>query len=466
MKANHGRWMVSLGGSCLGVFLLLVVMMKWQVSQARFVGTEDLLAELSEAEFVEEAAPIARDWPQWLGARRDGVVSMPKLATRWSGRGPKVAWRKTSEDSYSSFAVGSGRVYTMVAEEGREAVVCWDLANGEERWKHQLEAGRTYQYGGPRATPTVSGDRLYVLTQGGVLLCLETASGKVVWSRDLVAECEAVPGRWGFACSPLVEDGRVYVALGGKGGRCLGAFRAEDGSTVWLSENDPVGYSSPVSATLGGVKQVIFFTGRRILGVTAAEGSLLWEFPWPTEFEVNAATPVVIRARIGAVETAYVFVSSGYGKGCALLKIEQRDGGRSFRARRVYESDALCCHFSTPVRFGDHVYGLDEKRDLTCLNLRTGEVAWRFEREEETEGIRAVGFKKGSLIRVDDRLIVLGEDGKLAVVKATPDRYEEIAAARPFRERCWTVPVLAEGRLLVRDWKRIVCMEVGGSAGE
>ncbi|MFO0878125.1 MAG: PQQ-binding-like beta-propeller repeat protein [Gemmataceae bacterium] len=459
-QKRRGLGMLSLGAACLAAFALVVVAMKLQISSNRYVSTGDLLAELADSEILDDPTPAARSWPQWMGPTRNGLVSMPELPRRWSGRGPRVHWRKTSDETYASMAVDQGRVFTLLAEEGRESVVCWDLASGEERWKHPFEPGQTFQYGGPRATPALAAGRVYGFSQAGVLVCLEASNGQLVWSRDLVKELGAVPGRWGFACSPLVEEGKVYICLGGKAGRCLAALDASDGATVWTTEDDPVGYSSPMATTLGGVRQVLFFTGRRLLGVSRDEGKLLWEYPWPTEFEVNAATPVVIRTRNAGGEGVYVFISSGYGKGCALIKVEVREGSQCFRARRVYESDALCCHFSTPVRRGAYLYGLDEKRDLTCLDLRTGEAVWRFSRDEDAEGLRGVGYKKGSLVRVDDLLLVLGEDGKLALVEATPDAYRELTAIRPFRERCWTLPVLAEGRLLIRDWKRVQCLDL------
>jgi hypothetical protein len=200
---------------------------------------------------------------------------------------------------------------------------------------------------------------------------------------------------------------------------------------------------------VGGVPQVVFFTGRRLLGVTPDEGKLLWEFPWHTSFEVNAATPLPIRAERDGKVHDYVFISSGYDKGCALVKISS--AGKRFEARAVYTSNDLCCHFSTPVRIGDCLYALDEKRDLTCLDVRTGQVKWRQR-----------GFQKGSLIGADGHLIVLGEKGRLALVEADPEQYRELARAQPFRDRCWSLPVLAGGRLLLRDQKKVLCLNVGG----
>jgi outer membrane protein assembly factor BamB len=335
----------------------------------------------------------------------------------------------------------------IAASENEEAVMCWNVADGKERWRASYAPGKTIQYGGPRATPTIDGQRLYTVSSTGMLMCLGTGDGKVIWERNLAEELGAVMPRWGFAFSPLVESGRVFAIPGGTGGRCLAAFSADDGKLMWASQDDPAGYSSPIGVTIAGTRQIIFFTGRRLLGVTPDEGKLLWEFPWNTSFEVNAATPEVIHARSGDKDLTYVFISSDYGKGCGLVKI-QSDGGK-FQAKAVYESNELCCHFASPVRHGEYIYGMDERRDLTCLSLRTGQVAWR-----------QPGFQKGSLLRVDDRLIVLGEQGKLALIDASPDGYHELAAMRPFRNRSWTMPVLADGRLFLRDQRQVMCLDV------
>jgi outer membrane protein assembly factor BamB len=440
---------VWVAAALLVAFVALLVVQKFLANRLRFVPDEDLMAELAEATLDEDRAGLdSKAWPQWFGPRRDGVTTAPDLLAEWPSGGPPRLWRVEGGDGYSSFAVVGDSAYSMVASGGREAVVCWDVSSGKERWRHPYTPSATFDYGGPRSTPTVVADRLYTVSSAGVLMCLATDDGKVAWERDLVQELGGVAPRWGYATSPLVEDGRVFVAPGGSGGRCLAAFAAADGKLLWAAQDDPAGYSSPIAVTVAGVRQVVFFTGKRVLGVTPEAGKLLWEHPWLTEFQVNAATPLLVRGRSGKKDLAYVFISSGYAKGAALVKVEPSGSG-TFRARAVYESNELCCHFASPVRHGDHLYGMDETRDLTCLDLRTGKAVWR-ER----------GFKKGTLIRVDDRLLALGEDGKLALIEASPQEYRELARARPFRGKCWTLPALADGRLFLRDQKHVLCLDV------
>jgi outer membrane protein assembly factor BamB len=217
---------------------------------------------------------------------------------------------------------------------------------------------------------------------------------------------------------------------------------------LWSKLDDRAGYSSPIVFEVGGRQQVVFFTAAQVVGVTPERGEVLWSYPWLTEYDVNAATPLAFHVQSGERDLAYVFISSGYKRGCALLKIERT--GDSFEAREVFESNALCCHFASPVLLWPHVYGLDETRDLTCLDLRTGEVAWRRR-----------GFLKGSLLRVGDLLLILGENGLLALARATPEGYRELARARPLTSRpCWSTPVLANGLLYLRDESRVLCLDL------
>jgi outer membrane protein assembly factor BamB len=443
--------------SAVGVFLLLVfsalaAYQKYRTSGIGVVATPALLEELAEAEILEEGLPAgaALDWPQWRGPTRMGVTSQRDLLVDWPARGPRRLWQiDAGEDGYSSFAVSGELVYSMATQaDGTEAVLAWSVIDGKERWRYSYQPAKTFDYGGPRATPALAHGRLYTLTSAGTLLCLNANSGTLVWEVDLVRDLGARAPRWGFACSPLVEGDRVFVVAAGTGGRCLAAFDRTDGTLLWARQDDPGGYSSPVAITVEGVRQIVFFTGRRLLGVAPEDGRLLWELLHNNQFDVNAATPLPIRARLQGKELHYLFVSIGYSIGSALVRILPGPGG-TFRARAVYHSPDLCCHFSTPVLYQGYVYALDEKRDLTCLDLRTGKAQWR-----------QSGFQKGSLIRVDGHLIVLGESGRLALVEATPEEYREKALARPFQRKCWTLPALAGGRLFLRDQQRVLCLDL------
>jgi outer membrane protein assembly factor BamB len=441
---------------CVALTVVLAGLVAYRLYAQRtiFRADADLLRQLQEQTIAAaDDRPLdPTAWPQWRGQRRDGVPTAPDLLTSWPKEGPKELWRVPGGDGYSSFAVRGSMACTMVGNaEGKQLVVALDAATGQQRWDREIgssQSGDHGSYGGPRATPTLDGDALYTLSSWGVLVCLEAATGQVKWQVDTVSELGARVPRWGFATSPLVEGGMVYVMPGGGNGKSLAAFDKATGRLAWASEDDQAGYSSPIAVTSGGVRQIVYFTGERRVGVTAGGGKLLWQYPWHDRFNVNAATPVFVRAKEGEKEDDYVFVSSGYHKGSVLVKLTQTKPG-AFEAKAVYESNELCCHFGSPVLHKGYLYAADETRDLTCLDVRSGEVKWR-----------KSGFKKGSLLRVDDRLIILGEQGHLALVDCDADEYREAARCRPFRGRCWTMPVLADGRLLLRDQNEFVCFDV------
>ncbi|MBY0228238.1 MAG: PQQ-like beta-propeller repeat protein [Gemmataceae bacterium] len=416
----------------LAAFVGLCAAMKYLVLPARLDPDAALLAELAEAEFQDDAPPKGGGWPQWRGPRRDGVAGQEADLGRM-----KLAWKVPGGEGYSSFAVGGGRAYTMLDREGKERVVCLDLATGAEKWAHEHAPRKTFPYGGPRSTPALDGTRLYAVTSDGVLLCLDAEKGGVAWETDT----EAVLPKWGLACSPLVAEGLVLVARGGKG-RCLAAFGAKDGKERWTCGDDEAGYSSPILAEIGGVRQAVFFTGSKVQGA-GLDGTLLWEHPWRTEFEVNAATPLHVRATNGKAALDYVLVSSGYSKGSALVKVSRRGGG--WEARAAWTTNGLCCHFASPVRVGGHVYGLDETRGLTCLDLRTGEPLWRQK-----------GFQKGSVLRAGKHVVAQMERGDIVLVEPSPEGYEEKARLAVRGDlRSWAMPVLAEGMLLARDRRHV-----------
>ncbi|HEV3260820.1 MAG TPA: PQQ-binding-like beta-propeller repeat protein [Gemmataceae bacterium] len=450
--AARRRGIGALGWVVVALLVLFgaqVVYQKFYANHPRFTPDEGLIAELAAAEIEEEPPPSpASGWPQWRGLRRDGVAHEPDLLMAWPRSGPPKVWEIPGGEGYSAFAVAGGRAYSMLQQNDRQAVVCWNAADGKELWRAPLEGAYSKQFAGPRSTPTLDGDRLYAVSAGGQFACLTADTGHVLWKHDLLAEFHAANLEWGIAGSPLVDGDLVFVNPGGPNGHSVAAFHKSDGRLAWKALDDPAGYSSPVALTASGVRQVVFFTGAGAVGVAAADGKLLWRFPWLTDYGVNAATPLTFKARKGDEVLDYVFISSGYGKGCALVKIEG-DGKVGFRARRVYEGNQMCNHFASPVRYHDHFYGLNEAK-LTCMDVRTGQVKW--ERS---------GFQKGSLLRVDGYLLVLGEYGKLALMEATPEEPPDIASASPLgRRRCWTMPALADGKLYLRDETKVLCLKV------
>jgi outer membrane protein assembly factor BamB len=400
-------------------------------------------SQLNDAVRLAERPLLANprgDWPQWRGPNRDGLSTETGLRTDWPKEGPKVLWEAPLGGGYGCPAVVGKRVVTLTQERDDEAVVCRDTETGRELWQLRYPCKYLNDFGpGPRATPTVDGDFVYTVGATGILHCLKLETGDKVWRHNLLEEFHAPNLRWGVSFSPLVEGDLLLTMPGGPGGDSLAAFHKKTGELVWKTGSDPAGYGSPVACTAAGVRQVLFFTGTGLVSVAPDSGKVYWSFPWETSFGCNVATPIV--------RGDYVFLSSGYGKGCALLKVEAKDGG-ALGARAVYETNQMCNHFASSVLYMDHLYGFNEST-LTCMEFRTGQVVW-------TER----GFKKGSLLIADGHLIILGENGRLALAEATPAGYREKAAFRPFRTKCWTVPVLAQGRLYIRDEERLLCLDV------
>jgi outer membrane protein assembly factor BamB len=430
------------------LFAVLAAYEWYRATHLRVVTDPDLLDELRSATILEDEPPATEaGWPQWLGLHRDGVAHDPQLALEWPARGPVQLWQ-ASAPGYSSCAVAGGRAYTLLRDGDQEVIVCWAADTGKELWRkgYPCDFSGDFQ-DGPHATPVLDGERLYTVGVRGRLVCWDRNTGAEKWHHDLQSEFAAPKLHWGVSFSPLVEGDLLITQPGAPNGKSFAAFDKKDGKLLWNALDDPAGYSSPIAVTAGGVRQIVCFTAHSLVGLSR-EGRLLWRFPWPTPYGVNAATPLAIHARQGDQLLDHVFISSGYDAGCALLKLAA-DGAGGFTAKPVYTSNEMCNHFSTSVRYRDHLYGIDEKRDLTCLDLRTGEVRWRQR-----------GFYRGSLLRVDDKLIVLAQLGKLALIEATPEGYHELASARPTHNQCWNMPVLAEGRLYLHDVEQVFCLDL------
>jgi outer membrane protein assembly factor BamB len=410
----------------------------------RSMVDEDKAKELAERKLTDQRRD-SHDWPGWRGPNRDGVSTESGLLTNWPANGPKLLWQQRTGEGFASVAVVNGRVFTIYQDQGNESVACWNAETGKEHWRFTYPCYYQNSYGnGPRSTPTVSGDCVYTVGGTGMMHCLKAFSdnpgGELVWSKDLMGEFNAEVPKWGVAFSPLVEDGRVFIMPGGSDGNALAALDPRTGAVLWKKHDDPASYASPIGATFQGRRQILFFTGTRLVSVRPDTGEQLWDFAWPVEYNCNIATPIVV--------DEYVYISSGYGRGCAMLKIDKT--GETWQPSLVYKNRNMKTHFSSCVRHQDHVFGFDDS-NLTCMNIRTGKVAWK-ER----------GFDKGSVLLADDRLIIYGESGVLALAEANPAEYREISRFQFSDEKrsCWSVPVVAEGRLYVRDQQKLACFDV------
>ncbi|MFQ5602214.1 MAG: PQQ-binding-like beta-propeller repeat protein [bacterium] len=384
------------------------------------------------------------DWPQWRGRQRDGVSRETGILKNWPESGPKVVWQAPSGDGYSGISVSDGRLFTMYGDAGAEVVVCLDAGSGRELWRFQSEA-RVYRnsFGnGPRSTPTVDGEAVYTLGATARLYALNVKNGDKIWSHDLKAEYGAQIPTWGVACSPLVDGNLLLVDVGGRGDYGVIAFNKFNGKVVWKSKTSLPGYSSPVAVSVGGVKQILFFTGAALISVAPENGKKYWSVPWRTSYNVNAATPIFIAPD-------RVFISSGYNVGGAVQQMEVVNG--RVTVREIWKNRVMRNHFSSSILVGSHLYGFDEGT-LRCVDVNDHRSQWAKR-----------GFGKGALFYADGHLIVLSERGKLLLIKATPENYLEVASAQVLRGRCWTVPTLAGGKLYVRNQKAMLCLEFSAS---
>jgi hypothetical protein len=439
-----------------GLVLVFAALMAYHIwTRDNFESNADPMHKLQTAALPDAQPRAANDWPQWRGPDRDGVSAETGLLTRWPEDGPEVLWRTKCGVGFSGVSVAGGRAYTLMqykeGGEDREAVVSWDAntkGEGKELWRYSYPCQFNNDQGpGPRSTPTLDGDYVYAVGATGMLHCLKANTdkkdGELVWQHDLQKEFEARNPGWGVSFSPLVEGDLLLTTPGGRNGASVVAFHKRSGKVAWKALDDAVSYSSPIALTAAGKRQVLFFLASGLVSLDPETGQEYWRFPWKTSFDCNIATPIVVGN--------YVFISSGYAKGCALLEVVAEKGKP--QVRLVYQGNRMCNHFASSVYYKEHLFGFNEST-LICMEFRTGRVCWK-----------EWGFKKGSLLVADGHLIILGEYGKLALARATPDGYRE-EAAHDFRtaRRCWTVPYLADGKLFVRipegDEQQMLCLKL------
>jgi len=383
-------------------------------------------------------AQTAALWPQWRGPNRDGISKETGLLKQWPAEGPPLVWKATGAGSgYSSFSISDGKLYTMGLRGDREFVIAFDIATGKEAWATAHgSAFRNDRGNGPRGTPTVDGDRVYALGGNGDLSALDAKTGKIVWSKNVLKEFGGSNITWGISESPLVLGDKVLVNPGGPGASIV-ALNKANGSIIWKSQSDKAGYSSGIPVEINGVTQVVFFTSERALGLDAKDGRLLWDYSRPSNNVANVATPIVRANR--------VFISSDYGTGGGVVEIKPDN-----KAQEIWFTRDMRNHHSSSVLIGDYLYGFSSAI-LTAIKFDTGEIAWRD---------RSVG--KGSLVYADGNLYCFSENGVVGLVEATPAGYKEKGRFRIPQDQLptWTHPVVAGGRLYLRDQDTIYAFDV------
>ena len=389
-------------------------------------------------------AAASGEWSQWRGPDREDRSTETGLLKEWPADGPPLVWKAEGAGvGYSSVSVAGGRIFTMGDSPDASCVRAFSVADGKPIWTTPI--GRPGgNYSGTRCTPTVDGELVYALAQYGELICVEAATGKERWRKHLVKDFGGKMAGWNFTESPLIEGDKVLCTPGGPQGTIV-ALKKRTGETVWQSKDftDTCAYSSLVPTDLGGRRQVVQLTFASVAGVAVDNGELLWRAPRKGETAV-IPTPIIY--------DNHVYVTSGYGVGCNLFKISR--SGRGFSAEQVYANRDMINHHGGVIRVGDHLYGHSDSKGWVCMEFKTGKVVWADK-----------GVSKGSVTYADGHLYCRNESGKgrVALVEATPAGYKEKGRfEQPDRsdKNSWAHPVIAGGKLYLRDQDVLLCYNV------
>ena len=385
----------------------------------------------------------AFSYPQFLGPERNSKIRGTRLDTDWSTHPPKQLWKQPIGEGASSFAVTGDFAVTQEQRDDDEMVVCYDLKSGKIRWQHSDKArfdSEAFVGGiGPRATPTLSGNRVYTLGATGILNCLNLKDGKLIWSKNILEENNAKIKEWGTAGSPLLLDSLVVVSPGGTDGHSLVAYHKGSGEQIWSAGNDQAGYSSPLIATIAEVRQILIFNWQHVVAHDPGSGKILWKFPWTGDTQ-RVAQPVVLPGD-------RVFITTGYGVGSKLIQIDM-DANGGLSSTLLWESNRMKAKFSNVIAVGEFIYGLDDGI-LVCIDLKEGKRQWKRGR-----------YGHGQMILVDNLLLITTEKGDVVLVEPNPEEHKELARFTAIKGKTWNNPALAGPYLLVRNSQEAACYEL------
>lgn len=430
----------------------------------------------------------ADDWPRWFGPHNDDSWREDGLLETFPEAGPKILWRKEVNPGYAGASVVGDRVYLMdflrrnrlEGEDkrttfGTERVLCLDAVTGDIVWKHEYSVGYRVSYPeGPRTTPTVDGDRVYALGTMGHLLCFDARTGDVVWSKNLQIIYNCKQPVWGFAIHPIVDGDRLICAVGGEGS-ALVALNKSDGSEIWRSLTvKEIGYAPPVFVHENKQRQLVFWHDTAIVGVSPETGSKLWSVEFPIGKEPNPqqpATPIATPRVIGSK-----LLVSSFFDGSILLDISAEPAAAKTlwvsKSDDKEHKDGMNSLMTTPVVDGEHFYGVSgDTGEFRCLTLSDYKLVWRDLRL--IEGKQAL-FGTAFFIRNGDRYFVWNDQGELIIASLTPEKYEEIDRAKILeptfgargRKVTWSHPAFSNGKMYVRNFKEIVCVDLRAESVE
>lgn len=404
---------------------------------------------LTTADDVRIGEKTGRDtsWPQWGGPSRNFVVDAPALATTWPEGGPRRLWQRPLGDGFSTIVTDGATLYTLYHQERDDVAVALDAASGSTKWETRYAAPFrelcSQQLGpAPRSAPLITGDRLVTISAGGLVNAFDRSTGRILWSHDLFAADRAALRACGYSSSPLAYKNLIITTAGGKSTGVI-ALEAATGAVAWRSQDFQNGYSSPLLIDLDGRPELIVFTFAEVAGLSPDTGALEWSHPHPVDQGVNVATPVWGKDHL-------LFVSSAYNGGSRVLRLTRADG--AVKAEEVWANKRVRVHFGNAVRFGTRIYASNGdfgSAPLAAVDVATGNTVWRD---------RAVA--RATLVGADGKLIILDEDGNLAI--ATPGETGLIvhAKAAVLDAQSWTAPTLCGTTLYIRDRKNIMALDL------
>ena len=387
------------------------------------------------------------DWLQWGGPSRNFTTNSKGLASAWPSTGPKRLWSRPLGGGHSAILASGNTLYTMYSEGEHEVVIALAADTGKTIWEYKYnapQAGMNYEYGvGPHSTPLLVGDLLYTAGATGKFFALDKKTGKVAWTHDLWGSEYA--GRKmdrGYSCSPIAYRNTVILTLGGQG-QTLIAFNQKDGTVAWKNQTLDMSPSSPIIVNVDGQDQLIAFLGKVIAGIDPNNGNLLWSHPHVTEWGLNISTPVWGNDNL-------LFISSAYSGGSRVLKLTQKDGKTT--VEELWFHRRMRLHHGTAIRIGDYVYGSSGDFGpafLAAVNVKTGEIAYQDR-----------SFPKSNLLLAEGKLIILDEDGNLALATATPTELKVISKVSVMKSLAWTAPTLVGTKLYLRDRHTIAAFDL------
>jgi outer membrane protein assembly factor BamB len=406
----------------------------------------------------EDVNSGAGDWLQWGGPTRNFMSGSKGLASSWPAGGPKKLWSRELGDGHSAIVMENGRLYTQYRRITRatertiheEVVAAFDAAAGKTLWEFKYPAptnGIDFSEGlGPHSTPLIVGNRIFATSSRSELFALDTATGKLLWSHDMIKEYKGIPAGRGYSCSPIFHNGLVIVTMGGPD-QGVAAFDAQTGRLAWKNGYFVWAPASPILIDVDGQRQLVVLAGDLVTGMDPANGRVLWSHPHKTDWGLNISTPV------WSATDHLLFVSSAYGTGSRALELRQAAGKTTVTEK--WASSRMRVHIGTVIRVGDHAYassGDFGPAFISAIDMKTGNIAWQNR-----------SFARAQLLHADGKLIVLDEDGALGLATVSPQGMKVLARANVLNHLAWTPPTLVGTTLFVRDRKTMAAFDLGGT---